>query len=117
MKLRAKEQEHSNRSLFRDPKQDRAANLASKSKKRQADRENGVKYNCVKCDESFTRQDSLNTHVEQMHSNSEQGSSASRTNARRTRDRKYGCTECDKSYTGRDSLNRHVEKMHPTSKQ
>ena len=51
----------------------------------------GVKYACNQCDQQFTQQSALTTHIKSVHEGV-----------------KYACNQCDKQYTDHSSLRKHI---------
>ena len=54
----------------------------------------GHRYGCSHCPLSFTRQDNLQWHVQQQHSNTPQ---------------RFTCPECGKGFTSKQGMNKHLE--------
>ena len=55
----------------------------------------GVKYACNQCDQQFTQQNNLTTHIKSKHEGV-----------------KYACNQCDQQFTLQRSLTKHIQSIH-----
>ena len=54
-----------------------------------------VRYNCDKCNKSYSQKGNLKTHIKNVHENV-----------------RYNCDKCDKSFSWKHHLNRHIKSVH-----